>query len=61
MYHDDAGLLTVHRLFEHVKMKALVQGVRFHVFTIIDSLMAAHRESMSLVTSLGFLLNIKKL
>ncbi len=56
MHHDDAGLLTVHRLFKNVKMKALVQGVRFHVFTIIDTLMAAHRESMSLGLALGLFL-----
>ncbi|KAJ3721001.1 ARM repeat-containing protein [Lentinula raphanica] len=31
-------------IFKHVKMKGLVQFVRFHVFTIIDTLMARHRQ-----------------
>lgn len=34
----------VDSLFRHVKMKAIVQGVRFEVFSIIDSLMAFHRD-----------------
>ncbi|KZV92361.1 hypothetical protein EXIGLDRAFT_710205 [Exidia glandulosa HHB12029] len=33
-------------LFEHVKMKAHVQSTRFVVFSIIDSLMAKHRETL---------------
>ncbi|KJA28181.1 hypothetical protein HYPSUDRAFT_130307 [Hypholoma sublateritium FD-334 SS-4] len=33
----------VEGLFQHVKMKAIVQDVRFKVFSIIDSLMAYHR------------------
>ncbi|KAF9480547.1 ARM repeat-containing protein [Pholiota conissans] len=31
-------------LFAHVKMKAITQDVRFKVFSIIDSLMAFHRD-----------------
>ena len=48
--------LTVHRLFKYVKMKALVQAIRFNVFTIIDTLMAKHRASMSPECALVFLL-----
>ncbi|KAJ3801288.1 Dos2-interacting transcription regulator of RNA-Pol-II-domain-containing protein [Lentinula aff. detonsa] len=33
-------------IFTHVKMKGLVQSVRFLVFTIIDTLMARHRQAM---------------
>ena len=46
--------LTVHRLFKYVKMKALVQAIRFNVFSIIDTLMAKHRASMSLEFALVF-------
>ncbi|KAF5355338.1 hypothetical protein D9758_006078 [Tetrapyrgos nigripes] len=31
-------------VFSHVKMKAIVQNVRFMVYTIIDTLMSRHRE-----------------
>jgi len=34
------------RLFRHIRMKGLVQDVRFKVFSIIDSLVAFHREGM---------------
>ncbi|KAL0953388.1 hypothetical protein HGRIS_004627 [Hohenbuehelia grisea] len=33
-------------LFRHVRMKALVQSIRFHVFTVIDGIMATHREAL---------------
>ncbi|KIK61642.1 hypothetical protein GYMLUDRAFT_996292 [Collybiopsis luxurians FD-317 M1] len=33
-------------IFEHVRMNGLVQSVRFQVFTIIDTLIARHREAM---------------
>ncbi|KAJ6481205.1 ARM repeat-containing protein [Mycena vitilis] len=33
-------------VFAHVKMRALVQNVRFHVFSIIDGLIAHHREAL---------------
>ncbi|KAJ4000828.1 ARM repeat-containing protein [Lentinula boryana] len=36
----------LHAIFTHVKMKGLVQSVRFLVFTIIDTLMARHRQAM---------------
>jgi hypothetical protein len=34
------------RLFHNVKMKALVQSVRFHVFSILDNVISRHREGM---------------
>ncbi|KAJ7768459.1 ARM repeat-containing protein [Mycena metata] len=40
------GLVIVNALFAHVKMRALVQSVRFHVFSIIDGLIAHHREAL---------------
>ncbi|KAF9531685.1 RNAPII transcription regulator C-terminal-domain-containing protein [Crepidotus variabilis] len=36
--------IVVEGIFNHVKMKALVQDVRFKVLSIIDSFMALHRE-----------------
>jgi hypothetical protein len=36
------------RLFKDIRMKALAQDVRFKVFSIIDTLMAKHREGISL-------------
>ncbi|KAJ7227826.1 RNAPII transcription regulator C-terminal-domain-containing protein [Mycena haematopus] len=41
-------------VFKHVKMRALVQSVRFHVFTIIDGLIANHRETLKGMKS-GFI------
>lgn len=32
------------RLFSHVKMRSLVQSQRFTVYTIIDLLVAKHRD-----------------
>ncbi|KAJ7576919.1 ARM repeat-containing protein, partial [Mycena floridula] len=40
---EDAQLI-IGALFKHVNMKALVQSVRFFVFSIIDNLMARHRQ-----------------
>ena len=37
------GLLS---LFQHVKMRVLVQAQRFVVFSIIDNLVARHREGV---------------
>ncbi|EIN09656.1 ARM repeat-containing protein [Punctularia strigosozonata HHB-11173 SS5] len=33
-------------LFQHVKMKALIQSVRFNVFSILDNLISRHREAL---------------
>lgn len=33
-------------MFAHVKMRALVQSQRFNVYTVIDSLVASHREGL---------------
>ncbi|KAJ7181060.1 ARM repeat-containing protein [Mycena filopes] len=38
------ALAIVNALFAHVKMRTLVQSVRFHVFSIVDGLIAHHRE-----------------
>lgn len=35
------------RIFVHVKMQVLVQSQRFMVFTIVDTLVARHREGKS--------------
>ncbi|KAJ7097264.1 ARM repeat-containing protein [Mycena belliarum] len=40
------ALLIVNAIFKHVTMRALVQSVRFHVFSTIDGLMAHHRETL---------------
>ncbi|KAK7064893.1 MMS19 nucleotide excision repair [Favolaschia claudopus] len=40
------ALFTIKAIFAHVKMRALIQSVRFHVFTIIDGLIAHHRETL---------------
>ncbi|KAJ7020638.1 ARM repeat-containing protein [Mycena alexandri] len=40
------ALVIVNALFTYVKMRALVQSVRFHVFSIIDGLIAHHREAL---------------
>ena len=37
-------MLKTSRLFQHVKMKALVQAHRFKVFTIVDMLIAHQRD-----------------
>lgn len=34
------------RIFKDIRMKALVQDVRFKVFSILDTLMAKHREGI---------------
>lgn len=39
----------VRSLFLYVKMKSLVQSVRFKVYSIIDSLMARHRDGTVLI------------
>ncbi|KAL4245852.1 MMS19 nucleotide excision repair protein [Abortiporus biennis] len=36
----------IQSLFKHVKMRALVQSVRFTVFTIVDGLIAKHRDAL---------------
>ncbi|KAL1745859.1 Dos2-interacting transcription regulator of RNA-Pol-II-domain-containing protein [Schizophyllum fasciatum] len=43
--------VIVRALFSHVKMKALVQSVRYNVFTIIDTLMARHREDLKAINN----------
>ncbi|KAJ6582074.1 ARM repeat-containing protein [Mycena capillaripes] len=48
------ALVIINAVFAHVKMRALVQSVRFHVFTIIDGLIAHHREILKGMKS-GFI------
>ncbi|TFY54747.1 hypothetical protein EVG20_g9585, partial [Dentipellis fragilis] len=43
-FNSEDAEKVVKALFAHVKMKALVQAQRFIVFSIVDSLMARHRE-----------------
>ena len=45
----DVPLLRKSRIFEHVKMKVLVQSQRFMVFTIVDNLVARHREGVHIL------------
>ncbi|KAJ7148405.1 ARM repeat-containing protein [Mycena crocata] len=40
------ALVIINAVFAHVKMRALVQSVRFLVFSIIDGLIANHRETL---------------
>ncbi|KAJ7906016.1 ARM repeat-containing protein [Mycena leptocephala] len=40
------ALVIINAVFARVKMRALVQSVRFYVFTIIDGLIANHRETL---------------
>ncbi|KAJ7694662.1 Dos2-interacting transcription regulator of RNA-Pol-II-domain-containing protein [Mycena rosella] len=40
------ALVIVNAVFKHVNMRALVQSVRFLVFSIIDGLIAHHRETL---------------
>ncbi|KAJ6592258.1 ARM repeat-containing protein [Mycena vulgaris] len=40
------ALVIMNAVFAHVKMRALVQSVRFLVFSIIDGLIANHRETL---------------
>ncbi|KAJ7717113.1 ARM repeat-containing protein [Mycena maculata] len=40
------ALVILKAVFAHVNMRALVQSVRFHVFSIIDGLIAHHREPL---------------
>ncbi|KAF7370205.1 ARM repeat-containing protein [Mycena sanguinolenta] len=43
---DALVMIKAQVIFAHVKMRALVQSVRFHVFKIIDGLIATHRETL---------------
>ncbi|KAA1469065.1 ARM repeat-containing protein [Dentipellis sp. KUC8613] len=45
-FNSEDAEKVVRALFAHVKMKALVQAQRYIVFSIIDSLMARHREAL---------------
>jgi DNA repair/transcription protein MET18/MMS19 len=38
-------------VFANVKMKALVQSTRFFVFTIVDSLLSTHRDTLKEMSS----------
>jgi hypothetical protein len=40
-------MLSFCSIFDDIKMKAMVQSLRFLVFKIIDILMAKHREGQS--------------
>ncbi|KAK2463614.1 hypothetical protein APHAL10511_004365 [Amanita phalloides] len=42
-FSSEEASTVVRGLFKYVRMKALVQAVRFQVFTIIDTLVARHR------------------
>ncbi|KAJ6614174.1 Dos2-interacting transcription regulator of RNA-Pol-II-domain-containing protein [Mycena sp. CBHHK59/15] len=48
---NDALVMLNGQVFTHVKMRALVQSVRFHVFSIIDGLIANHRETLKSMKS----------
>ncbi|PPQ62900.1 hypothetical protein CVT24_006298 [Panaeolus cyanescens] len=37
---------TIEALFQHVRMKSVVQSIRFIVFSILDTLMASHRQAL---------------
>ncbi|KAJ7289243.1 ARM repeat-containing protein [Mycena rebaudengoi] len=43
---SNEALVAINAIFTHVKMRALAQSVRFLVFTIIDGLIANHRETL---------------
>ncbi|KAH9479537.1 MMS19 nucleotide excision repair protein-like protein [Psilocybe cubensis] len=38
------AVVTIEAIFRHIKMKSIVQDQRFKVFSIIDSVMAFHRD-----------------
>ncbi|KAF8489304.1 ARM repeat-containing protein [Gautieria morchelliformis] len=48
-FTSDDAVLTIKAVFEHVAMKAHVQSTRFLVFTIVDNMLAHHREAMKVL------------
>ncbi|KAF8587853.1 ARM repeat-containing protein [Ramaria rubella] len=45
-FMPDDAVATIKAIFQHVTMKAHVQSSRLQVFTIVDNLLARHREAM---------------
>ncbi|KZV63176.1 ARM repeat-containing protein [Peniophora sp. CONT] len=43
---DEDAITVIKAIFSHVKMPALVQAQRFTVFSIVDNLIATHREAL---------------
>lgn len=41
-------ILIIYSMFQYVRPKALVQSIRFIVFSILDSLVANHRDGLYL-------------
>ncbi|KAJ8694930.1 hypothetical protein PTI98_007563 [Pleurotus ostreatus] len=43
---SEDAVAVIRAIFTYVKMKALVQAVRYHVFSIVDTLLTKHRKAL---------------